>query len=152
MAGNSWQQPVAGEPSLGTLHHLPLSNTTARNVVGAAVGAGWSAAIDCSGHVPAGAKAILAGLILDGTLSNAATPSDAQVGFSDNTSNTPTALTAHPHIGINTAAASAGNAPERAEEEVCIPLTSSRTFYYYRIVNTNFATMTLYVIVKGYYI
>ena len=52
MAGNSWQQPVAGEPSLGTLHkHFNA-------ILGVDPGdTNWHA-VDCSGQVPVGCKAI----------------------------------------------------------------------------------------------
>jgi hypothetical protein len=60
MAGNSWQSPVAGEPSLGTIHYLAYSQrsttlvvTTATNTAGT-----WSAAVTMP-NVPVGAKGAL---------------------------------------------------------------------------------------------
>jgi hypothetical protein len=54
MAGNSWQQPVAGEPSLGTLHYL-AANVAILN--GDPGDANWHS-IDLSSYIPAGAGAV----------------------------------------------------------------------------------------------
>jgi len=54
MAGNSWQQPVSGQPSLGTLHYC-ASTVLVNNVDPAGTGV---TAVDCSGSVPVGCKAI----------------------------------------------------------------------------------------------
>ena len=51
---NSWQQPVAGEPSLGTLH--PCAATVVVSTDPA--DANWSAAVDISAVVPVGTKAV----------------------------------------------------------------------------------------------
>ena len=55
MAGNSWQQPVAGEPSLGTLHWL---SAAAGYSVNAGTANTWTD-VDVSSKVPAGTKAVL---------------------------------------------------------------------------------------------
>lgn len=139
------------EVSVGTLHHLPLNNTTSTIVVNAAaVGAGWSAAVDCSSFIPVGTKAILCGVVLDGTAA-ATGAMEAQVGFSDNNSNTPSVSTAHPFIAYYFTIAS-GNSIMRQNEELIIPVSTNRTFYYYRIVSTNNNTLSIYITIKGYYL
>ena len=52
MAGNSWQQPVAGEPSCGTLHwhSAVIYNADVADT-------NWHS-IDLSAQIPAGAKAV----------------------------------------------------------------------------------------------
>ena len=60
MAGNSWQQPVAGEPSLGTMH--PCAANLVVNID--PVDTNWSAAVDISAVVPAGTKAVYCSLEL----------------------------------------------------------------------------------------
>jgi hypothetical protein len=54
--GNSWQSPVASEPSLGTLHiHAGVDAI----ISGAAWTVGATYTIDCSSQAPVGAKAVL---------------------------------------------------------------------------------------------
>jgi hypothetical protein len=143
-------QPVASEPSAGSLHLYPENNITTRIAInGAAVAAGWSAAIDCSSFVPVGAKAILAEVTLDASAAGIGLM-DGQVAYSDNTANTPALGTSH-FSDASTFTITAGNSLVRSR--ICHPilLTSSRTFYYYRLAYTNCTSLTLYVVVKGYY-
>jgi hypothetical protein len=52
MAGNSWQQPVAGEPSWGSPHTHEASLLSNYNIADA----NWRA-VDLSAHVPVGTRA-----------------------------------------------------------------------------------------------
>jgi hypothetical protein len=58
MAGNSWQQPVAGEPSAGTYH--PLSRAPGGNDVNANTTAttGTPGTLDLTSIVPVGTRAV----------------------------------------------------------------------------------------------
>jgi len=53
---NSWQSPVAGEPSLGTLH--PLTNWTEKPVDGVDPTTTVLQTIDCTSYVPNGCRAV----------------------------------------------------------------------------------------------
>jgi hypothetical protein len=146
--GNSWQSPVPAEPSLGTLHHFPLTNTTARLVLnGTALSAGWSAAIDCSSYFPVGAKAAL----IDFNISGAATGTGSAViivHFSDNNSSTPTIGTSHPRIAINDYLVA--GVQSSMECELVVPLSSALAFYYYVLQLTNVTTPVISATLKGY--
>lgn len=50
MAGNSWQQPVAGEPSVGSLHLITPVQVDTRDPTGSGY-----VVIDCSAYIPQGA-------------------------------------------------------------------------------------------------
>ena len=58
MAGNSWQQPVEGEPSLGTPHATGYANRSDGLVVSTSTNTAgtWSAAVTMP-NVPSGARA-----------------------------------------------------------------------------------------------
>ena len=58
MAGNSWQQPVAGEPSCGTLHFV-ASPTDANVYTNTTPTAGTWYTVTFTG-IPAGTKAVIA--------------------------------------------------------------------------------------------
>jgi hypothetical protein len=142
---------VAGEPSLGTPHHHPLSNTTERAVVdGSATGAvtTWSGAISCSAYAPAGAKAILADIILEAVATNAA-DTIHDLSFSDNNTTTPTYKTTHPLVTFRINPAIAGTR-YRVTKEITIPLNGSGEFYVYVLSKTNVTSGAIYAILKGY--
>jgi len=142
--------PVAGEPSTGTLHHHPLSNTTGRAVVnGAATPAvgTWSAALSCAAYGFAGEKAVLADIILDVT-ATAASRALLDIAFSDNNTTTPSYVTAHPYITHDIEPAIAGTR-YRINKEIVIPLNANREFYVYCANRIGVTAGVIYVILKG---
>ena len=120
---------------LGKLHHLPLGNTTSRQIV--AIGTvppnlgAWSAAITGAGIVgiPSGAKAIRVVVHL-APYGSGAGYVVLQVCFSDNNSNVPAAYTAHPGVFLYGYVAGAGNIIQNSYE-IDIPLNASGQFYMY---------------------
>jgi len=143
-------QPVAGEPSMGTGHWFPRTNTTSRLLVtGAvipAVGA-WSAAYTAQG--PSGMKEIMVDIIID-VDPTAAGDTQVDVHFSDNNTTTPSYITAHPFMTSKYTAA-AGTDLRRFNKELHIPLNSSGQFYIYCSAKTNLDTTSIYVTQKKYF-
>lgn len=77
MAGNSWQQPVAGEPACGTLHFLSTGAVTIRNNVDPSTSNVYTD--DLSSYIPVGSKAAL----FIGRLSNGGGSTELFFGTSD---------------------------------------------------------------------
>ena len=128
MAGNSWQQPVAGEPSWGTFH--PHYSADVLNNVDPA-DTNWTA-VDLSGHVPVGAKMVKIRVqCLSATTGH-------RMQFSGNSDGAQLWLTCY----INT-----GSAINEVQGDV--PLSTER--YIYRRAN-NAGIYGLYLTVLGYYI
>lgn len=147
-------QVVSGEPSLGTPHWFPLNDTTARKVANSlawpAAGAWYASAIDCSGYIPVGTKAVIISTVL---LINATAAGNASVELclSDNNSTTPTSATAHPYalVGVYSYAAG-GN--HYSSNELIVPVNSSRAFYAYCLSKSNVSGGNFSITLKGYVI
>lgn len=138
-AGSQAIDPVGSQYELGKLHHLPLGNTTSRQVLTGTgpAGSAWSTAVQVAGSygVPAGAKAVRCRVIVQ------ASASSSILSFSDNNSNVPAwGTTAHPTV-YSTGSSISGS-------EMDIPLNASGQFYAYQ--QSNQAT-AIYVAVVGYY-
>lgn len=137
---------------LGKLHHLPLGNTTSRTLTSTLPGASsWGVAISAAGvaGVPSGAKAVRVRIYLSVT-SGAAGNVNSAVSLSDNNSNTPTSLTAHPYSACAGIAVSGAQSFWTATE-VDIPLNSSGQFYVYCYSQTNLIGSSFVVSAVGYY-
>jgi hypothetical protein len=137
---------------LGKLHHLPLGNTTARDLYNTAspAVANYSSAITGTGIVgiPVGAKAIRV-RVEQYMSSSAAGSTMGRVAFTDNNSNTPGYLTAHPFISLQYTAAAA-SCLGRITNEIDIPLNSSGQFYLYTITMIN-CTPSITICAIGFY-
>jgi hypothetical protein len=139
---------------LGKLHHLPLGNTTNRNIFNAAppATATWTAAFTVAGSygIPAGAKAVRCRVE---TYAYAAGAGSTGLWdfFSDNNSNTPSTFTCHPVAYARFTAAAAGNVGGN-DTEIDIPLNSSGQFYMYSVnLNTTVASCVIVIDPVGYY-
>lgn len=145
---------------LGKLHHLPLGNTTAREIGGADTAlpalSAWSSAVQVTGTlgIPAGAKAVKVRAKFAGFLTANGTWR-AQVAFSDNNSNTPTEHTAHPLIDTGDVQGNSGVGGNvfAPASEMDVLLNAAGQFYLYTLLKQNLSASTQYVKldVLGYY-
>jgi len=138
---------------LGKLRHLPLGNTTSRQLYNAAPPATgvWSAAVSAAGivGVPSGAKAVRVKVRLVTSVPSTAY-GELVLYFSDNNSNTPSDITAHPAIGLLAYTFSGGST--YLWGEVDIPLNSSGQFYFYNTsANVTVASCIVIIAAVGYY-
>jgi hypothetical protein len=140
---------------LGKLHHLPLGNTTSRQITLGAPPAvsNWTGALTGAGAlgVPAGAKAILARVYLSIYATGAGTCT-ITISFSDNNSSVPSLTTPHPLVSGQTTAAAACTALT-VHIEIVIPLNASGQFYGYstQVINATVGSSNLGVFAMGYY-
>jgi hypothetical protein len=140
---------------LGRLWHLPLDNTTSRNVctIDPPAAGVWTAAKTAAGSygVPTAAIAIRAKVQLF-AYATAAGVFILSGGLSNNNSNVPLIGTAHP-FAISSGYASAAANIIYTIQECDIPLNSSGQFYWYTSVasNVTVASSQLSVNVVGYY-
>ena len=145
--------PVAGEPSAGTLHHLPLNVTTISAVADplapAAVG-NWSAAVDCSSFVPVGTKAVLLKVVHDMVATNVGN-AYSFLSYSDNNSNTPSYKTHHPMTRVDITASGVAQ-HFGTTTEIVVPLSTSRTFYVYTLGVLNINSHSAFLVCIGYYL
>ena len=135
---NSWQQPVSGEPSLGTPHPSPLDGSNLRQIYsGTPATTPSTTEVDVSSYVPMGTKAIY----IEGVL---------RVG-----SNTQTSLRASKTIsgnfdnGIWTCQGYGATAFQDFPFSGIVQLDSSRKFWIYRS-NTSLVSCQLFLVL--YYI
>lgn len=159
-AREDWSLPVpfppAPDPYLGRLHHLPLGNTTSRQVSSAAPPAAgaYSAATTIAGSygVPTGAKGVKLKVRLVAS-SAAAGAFEIAVSFSDNNANTPSYLTGHPNVNV-LAMAAAANPGVGYTTEIDVPLNGSGQLYWYThsgALNVTIANCLLNINVVSYY-
>ncbi|MFA5376766.1 MAG: hypothetical protein WC455_13540 [Dehalococcoidia bacterium] len=124
---NSWQQPVAGEPSCGTLHphfkELVTNGTPAAGYYN----------VDVSAEVPVGTKAILL------EVNHASAAAGRYISVLTNSTPTPTSAFLYVIIAV---------ANQQASGSGIAFLTANRTFTY-RASNT---TLGLYIRMHGYFI
>ncbi len=142
---------------LGKFHHLPLGNTTSRqigtSVIPAAVGS-FTAAIQGTGAlgIPSGAKAVR--VRVDMAAVPSSTPADCslQVAFSDNVADNPSGSTAHPQYKIRNYLPSGATIME-AYFELDIPVNGSGQFFMFTVAssNTTLSSCFAYFNVVGYY-
>jgi hypothetical protein len=139
---------------LGKLHHLPLGNTTSRNII--ALGAppalaNWSAAITGAGvlGVPAAAKGLRLRMKISAAPTAAGTV-DFAIALSDNNGNVPTIDTAHPIVQARSYLA-AGPYTVGIAEEVDVPLNASGQFYTYTLTYTNATSAQITAAIVGFY-
>lgn len=136
---------------LGKYHRLPLGNTTSRSIYSASppAASSWSSAIPVSGNfgIPTGSKAVR--IRVSATLTPAAGGVyELVIGFSDNTSNVPSLLTAHPVIrGYGQ------SSDTRFSSEIDVPLDSSGNIFLYTISATNvtIGSQNIAIAALGYY-
>jgi hypothetical protein len=148
---------LGSQYELGKLHHLPLGNATSRQLYSGAGpnASAWSAAIQATGNVgiPVGAKAIRIRVNYSGYAPAGSTACIWEHGYSDNNSNVPTILTAHP-VTVGFSYAYIGSAVQLiGAYEVDIPLNNAGQFYIYCIVATNITIPSsgLSIAALGYY-
>lgn len=138
-----------------TLIMLPRDNTSRmviNNSAPPAQGA-WSSAIQVTGNfgVPAGAKSILASVMVNAAESANNAQAVVELAFSDNNTSTPSSSTAHPHIILDFRNNS-GSDQISIEKDLIIPLNGSGQFYTYTITKQNEGgTGVYYVTIKDYY-
>jgi hypothetical protein len=150
-------QPVDSYPAnnhyeLGKLHHLPLGNTTSRNVInGTNITAGWNGPYTVAGlyGIPVGAKAVRLKCRWYQTAALTNTTVSAAIAFSDNNSNTPSINTSHPVVEVAAEVVSYLT----TTQEIDIPLNSAGQFYIYGYgyVGQTAGSPQLYCSVIGYY-
>ena len=142
-------QPVASEPSMGTPHRHPLTDTTNRTIFNGAIpaAAAWSAAITAQG--PTGIKEILVDILWE-VNPTAAGDLTVDIHFSDNNTTTPAWTTAHPMASIKYTAAS-GTAIFRLNKELHIPVNTSNQFYVYCSAASNLEASLLQIVQKQYF-
>jgi hypothetical protein len=143
-------QPVASEPSLGTLHLFPYNATTRIVVNGVAGSAAWSGAVDCSPYVPVGTKAVLA-KCLGRTGSGAAGQVNLTYLFNNTNGPAGPVQAIFPEVSTDFIAAGASANYQDQSVDKTIPLSTALAFYYYRLNSINTATPILYVSLLGYY-
>jgi hypothetical protein len=118
---------------LGKLHHVPLGNTTSRALLNSSqMVAGWNGPYTATGvfGIPNGAKAVRLRIrVVTGNASGGSS-TWATLAWSDNNSNTPTFLTAHPMIDIGFVYATAV-AVNGTSAILDVPLNASGQFYIY---------------------
>jgi hypothetical protein len=124
---------------LGKLHHLPLGNATSRDITAGGLvpttqGTWYASAIQASGlvGVPSGAKSIKAKVTPIPQAAGAGNYA-LYLAFSDNNSNTPSAITSHPVAESYGYAAGSGIIVGGASE-IDIPLNASGQFYMYTLL------------------
>ena len=154
MAGNSWQQPVSGEPSLGTEHFLTRSGTD-RTVINSAAGSASWTAVDCSSFVPTGTKAVRLHISVGVAGAASGVQTVLCYVFSDENASTPSGGWAefgdsYPGIGVQFPGIATVGGKWFDDKDVLVPLNSSRIFYYYRTVNTSTSNPTLTAYLVAY--
>jgi hypothetical protein len=138
VVGGEWQPTQAIDTNgthlaFGRLHHLPLNNTTNRQLHSSAIQAtgNWTAAIQATGvaGVPAGAVGVRL-QVQANILNGGAGSASFQLHISDNNTNTPTALTGHTRIEDQGQTAGAGTGAYTCVV-IDIPLNNLGRFYVY---------------------
>jgi hypothetical protein len=145
---------------LGKLKHLPLANTTNRQLYNATSGGpacpaagAYTTAIQATGNVgiPAGAKAVRVRAYLGGATAGSGV-AFANVAFTDNNGNAPTTHTAHPALYAYGETGAAGHVVATMSE-LDIPLNASGQFYVFNIGGSNVTETSNSIILHaiGYY-
>ena len=126
-------------PRGGKLRHLPLDNTTGRGPAQAFVPniANWTAALQVAGSygVPLGAKGAKLKVGIKPIASGAGYTS-IYLAASDNDSDTPTDLTAHP-VASGTGYATGAGGIGTYFSEIDVPLNALGQFYFYNLLSNN---------------